>query len=273
MLSGTASTTGMIVSGMNLQKDPLAQIKAGNNWYVDNQFENQLGTYSFRLLIENRWRVFASFIEVWRAKNNIKKSDAIVILDAGCGDGINLYGLGNIAEAKNLLFRLTGTDYNPVRVNRAAKLKGVQEIVQASLLEMPFENSRFDIILCNHVLEHIPEDGKAVAELHRVLKKGGMLILGVPNEGCFLAQVRNRIVQPSIASTTDHVNFYTEARLVPLLTQAGFEVSRVERESFFFPHTMLNAFLGATDWGQKIIMYFKRTFPGQSAGLIVMCSK
>ena len=45
---------------------------------------------------------------------------------------------------------------------------------------MPFEDNFFDFILCNHVLEHIVDDTKAMKELYRVLKRKGIAILQVP---------------------------------------------------------------------------------------------
>ncbi|SUZ80169.1 uncharacterized protein METZ01_LOCUS33023 [marine metagenome] len=45
---------------------------------------------------------------------------------------------------------------------------------------MPFENNVFDIVLCNHVLEHVKDDILALKEIRRVLKKGGYSILQVP---------------------------------------------------------------------------------------------
>ena len=44
--------------------------------------------------------------------------------------------------------------------------------VKADICKLPFENNMYDLIFCNHVLEHIPEDKKAMSELYRVLKKG-----------------------------------------------------------------------------------------------------
>lgn|SRR5574344_940176 len=49
-----------------------------------------------------------------------------------------------------------------------------------NLLALPIENDRFDIVICNHVMEHIPEDTKAMSEIFRVLKPGGFAILQVP---------------------------------------------------------------------------------------------
>ena len=54
--------------------------------------------------------------------------------------------------------------------------------VKADICALPFEDSTYDFILCNHVLEHIPNDFKAMEELYRVLKPGGTAILQVPLE-------------------------------------------------------------------------------------------
>lgn len=52
--------------------------------------------------------------------------------------------------------------------------------VKADILDLPFDNETFDVVICNHVLEHIIDDRKAMSELYRVLKPGGWGILQVP---------------------------------------------------------------------------------------------
>lgn len=54
--------------------------------------------------------------------------------------------------------------------------------VKADICNLPFKENEFDVILCNHVLEHIPDDTKAMQELFRILKKGGMAILQIPQD-------------------------------------------------------------------------------------------
>jgi SAM-dependent methyltransferase len=54
--------------------------------------------------------------------------------------------------------------------------------VKADICNLPFEDNQYDVIFCNHVLEHIPDDTKAMQELYRVLKPGGMAILQIPQD-------------------------------------------------------------------------------------------
>lgn len=52
--------------------------------------------------------------------------------------------------------------------------------VKADILNLPFGDESFDIVFCNHVLEHIEDDRTAMKELYRVMKKGGWGIFQVP---------------------------------------------------------------------------------------------
>lgn len=54
--------------------------------------------------------------------------------------------------------------------------------VKADICKLPFKDQSFDVIFCNHVLEHIPDDTTALRELYRVLKPGGWGIFQVPQD-------------------------------------------------------------------------------------------
>lgn len=52
--------------------------------------------------------------------------------------------------------------------------------VKADICDLPFKDNKFNFIICNHVLEHIPDDTKAMEEIYRILAPGGTAILQVP---------------------------------------------------------------------------------------------
>lgn len=72
-------------------------------------------------------------------------------------------------------------DYYPCDLfpNRYA-YNGTTRILKVDITAIPFENDFFDVILCNHVLEHISDEQKAMSELNRVLKPSGWGIFQVP---------------------------------------------------------------------------------------------
>lgn len=54
--------------------------------------------------------------------------------------------------------------------------------VKADICDLPFETDSYDIIFCNHVLEHIPDDTKAMQEIYRILRPEGLAILQIPQD-------------------------------------------------------------------------------------------
>jgi SAM-dependent methyltransferase len=54
--------------------------------------------------------------------------------------------------------------------------------VKADICDLPFKDNSFDVVFCNHVLEHITDDKKAMQELFRVMKKGGFGIFQIPQD-------------------------------------------------------------------------------------------
>ena len=53
-------------------------------------------------------------------------------------------------------------------------------VCNIDVVDIPYPDKTFDLVICNHVLEHIPADFKAMSEIHRVLKPGGKAVLQVP---------------------------------------------------------------------------------------------
>ncbi len=61
-----------------------------------------------------------------------------------------------------------------------ADLEDERVMVRADIMDLPFEDASFDAVVCSHVLEHVPDDARALQEIRRVLRPGGWALLGVP---------------------------------------------------------------------------------------------
>jgi SAM-dependent methyltransferase len=100
------------------------------------------------------------------------------------------------------------------------------------LCRLPFQSGAFDVILCNHVLEHIPDDRRAMQELCRVLKPGGWGVLQVPMDyGRHMTFEDDTILSPEERERAfgqrDHVRVYG-MDYVDRLRGAGFTVEVVD---------------------------------------------
>jgi len=122
----------------------------------------------------------------------------------------------------DIFIRLNNIDY------LTADLNPEQVMVKMDITAIQYPDKTFDAILCNHVLEHIPDDRKAMSELHRVLKPGGWAILQVP-----VSKVLEQTYEDSTITSPqerekhfgqkDHVRIYGKD-YSQRLKEAGFEV-------------------------------------------------
>jgi SAM-dependent methyltransferase len=104
--------------------------------------------------------------------------------------------------------------------------------VKADICNLPFEDNAFDIVFCNHVLEHITDDTKAMQELYRVLKPKGMGIFQIPQE---LSRdktfeddtITDRKARAKIFGQYDHVRVYGRDYF-DKLRSVGFKVDEID---------------------------------------------
>lgn len=94
------------------------------------------------------------------------------ILDAGCGSGRNMLELARHGT-------VTGVELSPPSV-AVARGRGVGEVIEGSVLQMPFESGSFDLAVSLDVIEHLEDDLSALRELRRVVAPGGALLITVP---------------------------------------------------------------------------------------------
>ena len=104
--------------------------------------------------------------------------------------------------------------------------------IKADICSLPFKNEQYDLIFCNHVLEHIPDDHKAIKELYRVLKKGGTLIAQVPLDESRTTTFEDNSItdkkeRAQIFGQYDHVRIYG-TDYYQRLEKAGFVAHAVD---------------------------------------------
>ncbi|WP_339625228.1 methyltransferase domain-containing protein [uncultured Winogradskyella sp.] len=104
--------------------------------------------------------------------------------------------------------------------------------VKADICDLPFKDNSYDVILCNHVLEHIPDDTKAMQELYRVMKPGGYGIFQIPQdlnrETTFEDNsITDKTERAQIFGQYDHVRIYGRDYFNKLRS-IGFTVKEVD---------------------------------------------
>ena len=104
--------------------------------------------------------------------------------------------------------------------------------VKADICNLPFNENEFDVILCNHVLEHIPDDTKAMQELYRILKPGGFGVFQIPQdlsrEKTFEDNsITDKKERAKIFGQYDHVRIYGRDYF-DKLRSIGFKVDEVD---------------------------------------------
>jgi 2-polyprenyl-3-methyl-5-hydroxy-6-metoxy-1,4-benzoquinol methylase len=165
------------------------------------------------------------------------------ILDIGCADGefltpflkkdFGCYGLEAIETAI-----------------KDSRRKGIK-VVRGSFLEkFPFNDSTFDIIFAGEVIEHTFDDDYFLNEVHRVLKRKGLLVLTTPN----LVSLGNRLLMligklPRFAYAPFHYRIYTPQLLKSKLQDSSFKIIKFE-SSYIGISTYYNKPLGYV--GEKL---------------------
>jgi SAM-dependent methyltransferase len=119
--------------------------------------------------------------------------------------------------------KLTNLDYT------TADLESPLADIKLDVQQMPFADNVFDVVICNHVLEHVPDDRQAIREILRVLKPGGFAILQVPMD----MEMEKTYEDPSVTTTAarekhfrqkDHYRLYGRDYL-ERLKENGFRIT------------------------------------------------
>lgn len=177
----------------------------------------------------HRMRVEGIIKAIHAAKRAAKHP--LQVLDVGCGDAVITKRLRDAFPHE----AIEGVDLDEVRLARArAYCPGVTFRI-GDVAALPYESGRFDLVLCHHVVEHVPEAARVVAECHRVLVPGGTLILGIPHEGGLIGRILRRMHR-RLYEEGEHINFYTIPEMVERIRRQGFTDVTYAKFGFLFPN-------------------------------------
>ncbi|WP_405267498.1 class I SAM-dependent methyltransferase [Cellulophaga sp. Ld12] len=114
--------------------------------------------------------------------------------------------------------------------------------IKADICDLPFADNSFDIIFCNHVLEHIPDDTKAMEEIYRILKPNGWAVLQIPQDLKRATTfedntITDRKERAKIFGQYDHVRIYGRDYFTKL-REIGFHVEEVDYTLKLAPETI-----------------------------------
>ncbi|OHB72694.1 MAG: hypothetical protein A2W23_10510 [Planctomycetes bacterium RBG_16_43_13] len=178
------------------------------------------------------------------------------VLEVGPGSGIYLTALAGLFED------VTAIDIEEAYLRNSRYIQDCHTNINLLIDDIKcskLTTGSFDLILCTEVLEHIADSPAALAEMHRLLKPGGTLIISTPQ--CFstlemtakiallpgIIQLVRLIYQEPVIET-GHINLLTEKQVRHQLELAGFHISENFKSGMYIP--VLAELGGAT--GQRL---------------------
>ncbi len=173
------------------------------------------------------------------------------IIDLGCGTGYYLFLLSSLPVKLNL----TGFDYDKEALSEAKNsLPKNIKFLSGDLHRMPFKDNSFDKAIISEVLEHLENDVKALKEIYRILKPGGMLVISVPSINYpFLWDPLNYCLQRFFkfhikkgfwsGIWSGHIRLYQLEDLTAVIKKAEFRIETIKELTFWclpFNHYLVN---------------------------------
>ncbi len=203
------------------------------------------------------------------------------ILDVGCGWAIHLDLMVRNNSATVVKTDLSIVALNRLRREEVESIKGRISYSIVNAEDIPFSDNTFDLVMCSQVLEHIPDDSKTLSEFHRALRKGGLLVLAVPN--CVTDMYP--IFQPleKRFDEAGHIHEYCIEDVRNILTRNGFHIETKRYHCFFtfwFIAWLERTFLGkyiqwflsaipllesACEWGITYLLMFENELLGNKS--------
>jgi ubiquinone/menaquinone biosynthesis C-methylase UbiE len=144
------------------------------------------------------------------------------LLDVGCGTGTLLSLINTRYDAQ-----IAGVDLTPKMLNIARiKLGDDADLKVADSEDLPFEDNKFDMVICTDSFHHYPHPENVLNEIRRVLEPDGMIIIADPYTPTPLRQMVNLYFK---LSRSGDVKIYSESDIRNLLENTGFESVKYEQ--------------------------------------------
>jgi ubiquinone/menaquinone biosynthesis C-methylase UbiE len=181
-------------------------------------------------LLGRYFSTIRELIDLTKVENGAKA------IEIGCGEGLSTQRLAKMLP-KNV--KLQASEYVEHQIPYAKKNNPGIKITQESIYELTHKDNSFDIVFLPEVLEHLDYPEDALKQLKRVTKKGGYLILGVPNEPLWriLNMLRGKYWR-SWGNTPGHLNNWSSGAVSKLVEQNFGKVITVRKP---LPWTILLA--------------------------------
>ncbi|MBW3635582.1 MAG: class I SAM-dependent methyltransferase [Armatimonadetes bacterium] len=150
-------------------------------------------------------------------KDVLAHRDSVRLIDLGCGTGANLPMLREAVGPRGAVF---GLDFSPLALQFArGEIDGSNlYLSQGDAMRLPLRDEATDCVTMLDVLEHLPDDNRALCEVMRILKPGGVLLLSVP---------AYQHLWSAHDEALHHFRRYERAQLGRVLRDAGFKIEKL----------------------------------------------
>jgi SAM-dependent methyltransferase len=169
----------------------------------------------------------------------------VSVLDCGCGPGTITLGIAGAVHPG----RVTGVDFGASQIERATARAATEAVGNVSFrvadcYALPFESNAFDRIFSNALLEHLSDPVRALKELHRTLKSGGIIGISGPDWGGFLlsppsVELARAVEAYTSLQTHNGGDVHVGRKLGLHLAAAGFEAVQMSARYECYPERAL----------------------------------